>query len=171
MSLKSKVFLVLGIYALLGIYLVKKLLLLYNLDEEGVNLLPIDFFEIFLFVIVSLVTIISIFTANVIIKRNKKKVSKKIKIHILIPMAINFILIFFLIKYNYYIIAPVSIVFFGLILLNLNRLNIGKYLSFGFAEIILGIIAFLIGTNSLIFLGLGLGVFPVIFGLYNFKKV
>jgi len=171
MSLKSKIFIIFGIYALLGIYLAKKLIFLYNFGEEGVNLLPIDFFEIFLFVIALLIIFISIFTANVIAKRNKEKASKKIKIHILIPVIISFTLIFFLINYNYYFITPISIVFFGLILLNLNRASLGKFLSFGFTEIILGIIAFLIGAKSLIFLSLGFGVVPIIFGLYHYKKV
>ncbi len=171
MSLKSKIFIVFGIYALLGIYLAKKLIFLYNFGEEGVNLLPIDFFEIFLFVIAFLVTIISIFTAHLIAKRNKRKASKKKIIHILIPVIISFIIIFFLINYNYYFIAPISIIFYGLILLNLNRLNLGKYFSLGFVEIILGIIAFIIGSKSLIFLGFGFGVAPIIFGLFHYKKV
>ena len=170
MSLRSRIFIVSGIYALFGIYFVKKLIFLYNFGEEGVNLLPINFFEIFLFVIAFLVILISLITAFILAKRSKKEISKKVKFHILVPVIISFILILFLLKNNYHFIAPASLILYGLILINLSRIGVGKFLLLGFIEIILGIIVFLIGPNDLIFLGIGFGVIPIIFGLINYKQ-
>lgn len=170
MSLRSRIFIISGIYALFGIYFVKKLIFLYNFSEVGINLLPINFFEIFLFVIAFLVILISFITAYVLAKRSKKEISKKVKIHILVPVIISFILILFLLTNNYHFISSASLILYGLILINLSRIDLGKYLFLGFIEIILGVIAFLIGSNDLIFLGIGFGVIPIIFGLFNYKK-
>lgn len=170
MSLRSRIFIVSGIYALFGIYFVKKLIFLYNFGEEGVNLLPINFFEILLLVIAFLIILILLITAFVLAKKSKKEISKKVKIHFLVPVIISFFLILFLLNNNYHFITSASLILYGLILINLSRIGIGKYLFLGFIEIILGIIAFLIGLNDLIFLGIGFGVIPILFGLFNYKK-
>ncbi len=171
MSLKSKVFIVFGIYSLIGIYLVKKLIFLYNYGEEGIDLLPIDFFEIFIFVIALIFVVLAIITAYILAKRNKEKVSKKLKTHILIPLIIGFIVIFFLIASNLHIVVPVSLLICGLILLNLNRIKIGNYNFLAVAEIILAVVSILFNVDGLIFLAFGSGILPILFGLYSYKKV
>jgi len=171
MSLKSKVFIVFGIYSLLGIYLVKKLIFLYNYAAEGINLLPIDFFEIFIFVIAIVFVILALITSYIMTKRNKEKVSKKIKAHILIPLFIGFVILFFLMANNLHLIVLISLIIFGLILLNLTRIKIGSYNLLGIAEIVLALISLVISVNGFLFLSLGFGVFPILFGLYNYRKV
>jgi hypothetical protein len=171
MSLKSKIFIFLGIYSLLGISLVKKLIFLYNYAAEGINLLPIDFFEIFVFVIAFIFVILALITSLILAKRNKKIVSKKIKAHVLLPLFIGFIIIFLLMVNNLHVIVSVSLIIYGIILLNLTRITIDKYNILGLAEIFLAIVSVVLSANSLIYLTLGFGIFPILFGLYNYRKV
>jgi hypothetical protein len=143
-----------------------KLTFLYSYGEEGINLLPINFFEIFLYVLAILIFIITVITANILLKKNKVKIGIKKKFNIILPFLIGFLVLFFLINKSYYLyIVPFALLAYGIALFNLNRFTNSNLKILVAAIFILSIIAFL--TNySLIILALGLGVFPIIFGLY-----
>jgi len=171
MSFISKVFILSGIYAVLGIYFVKKLIFLYSYGEMGINLLPINLFEILLFAIAVLIAFISTLTTFIIIRKNKVKISLKKRLHFMMPLLIGFLVLFFLIHKNYNeLIVPFAIFIYGISLLSFNRFSIYKVIYLGIALIVLGILSFVLNSNGLLFLTLGFGIFPIIFGLIHLRK-
>ena len=73
----SKGFIISGFYALLGIYIAKKLIFLYHFGEEGISLLPVNFFEILLFALAKFFFILSLITVYIIAKKDMYYISLK----------------------------------------------------------------------------------------------
>ena len=170
MHFKSLIFILIGVFSLIGVFISQKLIFLYNFGGEGVNLLPIDLFEFLLFALSVLIVIIIIFSAFLLSKRYKVKISWKKKLYSFIYLIFGFAIVFFLMnKNNSQLIAPISIIYFGILLLFWHRSNSGRLSKFGFIEIILGIIAIFF-NNNLLFMAIGFGVIPIIYGIYIFKK-
>jgi len=169
--MKARALIYSGIYSILGIVLAKKLFFLYNYSEEGINLLPINFFEIFILGLAVLIAIITIFTFFRLAKKAKTTISGKVKSHIFISMIIASIILFLLLQngYNQWIV-PVALIIYGIIILNLNRLINSELLFLAIAEIALGIIVLFVENNIWLFLSLGFGFFPIIFGIIQLNK-
>ncbi|MEL4456694.1 hypothetical protein [Lutimonas vermicola] len=166
MNYRSKIFLLSGIYALVAIYFTKILFFNYYFSEEGSNLLPISFFEIVIFSIALVTFVITVITISILVKRNTNPVSFKKRFNFLIPSLLGWIIIFLLLQQNMStIIVPVSIIIYGLIILNLNRFVTSRLVYFGIAVMLLGIISYFIPGHNWLFLTLGFGVFPIVFGL------
>ena len=171
MNYRSKIFVLSGLYALVAIFLTKKLFFNYYFGEEGSNLLPLSFFEIVIFLIALITFILTLISISVIVRRHTNPLSFKKRFHFLIPCFMGWIIIFLLLQQNMSdIVVPASIIIYGLILLNLNRFVTSRLVYFGIAVILLGVISFLIPTNNWLFLTLGFGVFPIVFGLILLRK-
>ncbi len=169
--MKARSLIYLGIYALLGIFIAKKLVFQYQFGEDGINLLPINIFEFVLFALALLVVIITIFTFFRLAKKVKTTISGKVKSHIFISLIIASIILFLLLQngYNQWIV-PVALIIYGIIILNLNRLINSKFLFLAIAEIVLGITVLFVENNIWLFLSLGFGVFPILFGIIQLNK-
>lgn len=169
--MKARALIYSGIYSILGIVLAKKLFFLYNSGEEGINLLPINFFEIFIFGLEVLIVIITILTFFRLAKKAKTTISGKVKSHIFISLIIASIILFLLLQngYNQWIV-PVALIIYGIIILNLNRLIKNELLFLAIIEIALGIIVLFVENNIWLFLSLGFGFFPILFGIIQLKK-
>jgi hypothetical protein len=166
MNYRSKIFLLSGIYALLAIFLTKKLFLSYYHGEEGINLLPLNLFEIVIYLIALLTFIITAVTIAVLVKRNTHPVSFKKRFHFLIPSFMGWIILYLLLNEDMsHLIVPASIIIYGLILINLNRYVGSKLVFFGISLILLGIISFFLPSFHWSFLVMGFGVFPIVFGI------
>ena len=166
MNYRSKIFIFSGLYALLALFLAKKLFYSYNYGAEGINLLPINFFELILFALVVLTLLITLITISVLVKRSNHSISFKKRFHLLIPSFMGLIIIFLLFKGNYSnLIVPVSILIYGLILLNLNRFVTSRLLILGLLILLLGIIAFFINQWHWGLLILVFGILPILFGI------
>ncbi len=171
MNYRSKIFLLSGLYALVAIYLTEKLFFNYYFGEGGSNVLPINFFEIVIFSIALITFIITLITISILVKRSTNPVSFKKRFHFLIPSLLGWIIIFLMLQQNMStIVVPVSIIIYGLILLNLNRFVTSRLVYFGSSLILLGIISFFFPSNNWIFLNLGFGIFPILFGLILMRK-
>ena len=171
MNYRSKIFLLSGIYALVAIYFTKKLFFNYYFGEGGSNLLPINLFEIVIFSIALVTFVITLITISILVKRNTNPVSFKKRFNFLIPSLLGWIIIFLLLQQNMStIVVPVSIIIYGLILLNLNRFVTSRLVYFGSSLILLGIISFFFPSNNWLFLSLGFGIFPILFGLILLRK-
>lgn len=171
MDTVSKGFVVSGLYALLGLYLVKKLIFLYHFGEEGISLLPINFFEILLFALALFFFILSLITVYVFAKRNKYSISLKKRLFFVVPLFVGFIIVFLLMDSNYYeYIVPVSLIIYGLVLLIINRITRNNLSFFSISLLVLGSASFAPGYNGWLFLTLGFGIFPIIFGFINLRR-
>ena len=171
MNYRSKIFILTGLYALIAIFIAKKLFFNYYFGAEGSNVLPINLFEIVIFSIALVTFILTLITISIIVKRKTNPVSFKKRFHFLIPSLLGWIIIFLLLQQNLSaIVVPVSIVIYGLILLNLNRFVTSRLVYFGLSLILLGIISFFFPSNNWLFLSLGFGIFPIVFGLILLRK-
>lgn len=171
MNYRSKIFILSGIYGLISIFLAKKLFFNYYFGAEGTNVLPINLFEIVIFLLALVTFIITLITISIIVKRKTNPISFKKRFHFLIPSLLGWIIIFLMLQQNMStIVVPVSILIFGLILLNLNRFVTSRLVYFGSSLILLGIISFFLPSNNWLFLSLGFGVFPIVFGLILLRK-
>ena len=165
MNYRSKIFIFSGLYAVLALFLAKELRYSYNYAAEGVNLLPIDFFEYVLFALVVLTLLITFITISVLVKRSNHSISYKKRFHLLIPSFMGLIIIFLLFKGNYgNLVVPISIIIYGLILLNLNRFVTSRLLILGVLILLLGIAAFFIGNWHWQLLVVVFGILPILFG-------
>ena len=166
MNYRSKIFIFSGLYALLAIFLARKLFFTYYYGEEGINVLPINFFEILLFALVILTLLITFITIFIIIKRSDQTVSFKKRFNLLIPSFMGLIIIFLLFNSERgELVVPVSILLYGLILLNLNRFVTSRLVIFGLVILVIGIGAFFMPQYQWILLTLVFGILPILFGI------
>lgn len=166
MSFRSKIFVYSGVYALLGILLARQLVHQYQFAEMGINLLPINLFEILIFSLAVLVFLGSALTAYALARRNKNPISFKKRFHFLISSFMGWIILFLLLARNHVeLLVPVSLILYGLILLNMNRFVTSRLVYFGSLLILLGLLAFFVQGMPWLFLALGFTVFPIVFGI------
>ncbi len=166
MNYRSKIFIFSGLYALLALFLAKELLYSYNYAAEGINVLPIDFFEYVLFTLVVLTFLMTLITISVLVKRSNHSISYKKRFQLLIPSFMGLIIIFLLFKGNYSnLVVPISIIIYGLILLNLNRFVTSRLLILGLIILLLGITAFFTSQWHWVLLTLVFGILPILFGI------
>lgn len=178
-SLSRVTGILLGIYGILAVYLVYALTDSYGAGFDGASQLPISFLEIGITILVIITILISLITLWIRAKRKARKnneklwspLSKKLRFQTLIPTLIFvFVLIFIGNKGYYSLITPLILFFFSLILINLSRFSSKSLIMIALAEIILAIIAFLISDKELLFLFLGFGLFPILYGIFTFGK-
>lgn len=166
MNYRSKIFIFSGLYALLAIFLAKKLFFDYYYGQLGVNQLPINFFEILLFALAVITILITLITISRIVKRSNQPVSFKKRFNLLIPSFMGLIIIFLLFHTDRgELVVPVAILIYGLILLNLNRFVTSRLVIFGLIVLLLGIAAFFLTQSHWILLTLVFGILPILFGI------
>ena len=169
----------LGIYGLLIVYLIHMLTSTYGDGFDGSSQLPIALLEIAIMVITLVIIIISLITLWIRAKRSAKRhneklwspLSKKVRFHTLFPLLLFIIILVVITNKGYYSkLTPLLLLLYGLFLLNLNRFSSSKLKYLAFAEIMLAIVAYFIYDKEIIFLGLGLGIFHLLFGIFTFGK-
>lgn len=171
MNYRSKIFIFSGLYALLAIFLAKKLFFDYYYGELGLNQLPINYFEILLFTLAVITILITFITISLLVKRSSQPVSFKKRFNLLIPSFMGLIIIFLLFNTDRSeLVVPVAILIYGLILLNLNRFVTSRLLIFGLVILALGITAFFLTQSHWILLTLVFGILPVLFGILTILK-
>jgi hypothetical protein len=88
-----------------------------------------------------------------------------------LPLAAGGFLIWHLLEIDSYgIVAPASLIFYGLALVNGSKYTIGEVRWLGYGEIILGIINLWYPTKGIVFWSLGFGVLHIIYGLAMWWK-
>lgn len=171
MNFRSKIFILSGIYALIGILISNKLIYKYNYGEMGISVLPINLFWIVIFSLAVLVFLISVLTTYLLARQSKTPVPFKKRFNLLIPSFVGFIVIFLMIDRDYFdLIVPVALILYGLVLFNLNRFVTSRLVYFALAAVILGCISLFVRGYDYVFLLLGFSVFPILFGLVLLKK-
>ena len=171
MNFRSKLFVLNGVYALVGIFIAKQLVFQYQNAEMGINLLPVSLFQILLFALAVLVLLLSLFTVRYLAKKNSSPIPFNKRFHLLIPSFVGMIVLYLLMDRNYQeFLVPVALVMYGLILLNMNRFVTSRLLLFGIALIVLGIVAYFFKGSHWFFAMLGFGILPILFGLILLRK-
>jgi len=180
LSLQGIPGIIFGIISIIFIWTVQLILTDYSLGAEGIAMLPISFFEIFIAVFSVIYILISYFTITIINKRRRKKVnlkgwdinSKKIRNVFLSYLFAGGILTYFFVSEGYLkLIIPTSLILYGIACFLTNKYTIGSSKILGLLLILNGIAAFLSPPFMFYLWGVGFGFYPIIYGIYFFKKV
>lgn len=170
-----------GIYALIGafvgytLYFENKEQLIYNtLDAAAMNDKSLQFFFL-----AAAVLVLAIGTAIFLSWRKSKHTgeplwnaaARRLAVNLMIPLASGgvFILILFS-KGLFGLIAPVSLIFYGLALVNASKFTFEEVKYFGIIEIILGLIASYFIGYGLLFWAIGFGFLHIVYGVYMHLK-
>jgi hypothetical protein len=175
-----------GIYALIGAYIAHGLLNqapayhlsfggdIYNgpKDNTIAVLAPLIFIAL-------AVLIASILTGVVLSYRKAQKnnqlfwskTSRELLFNMIVPLIAGGLLMIIFIARGYYgIVAPASLIFYGLALVGAGNFTFSAIRSLGICEIILGLIAALYPGYGLYFWAIGFGVLHIIYGSVMYLK-
>ncbi|WP_347922409.1 hypothetical protein [Pontimicrobium sp. SW4] len=181
MSLSGLSGILAGIYALIGAYLGYTIIYRDNvISDDGYRTLIIDGKDIINIVVIAFaVVMLSIITGVYLSWRKAKtqnesfwnSASKRLLINFLIPLATGGFFILFLIEKEIYaFVAPLTLVFYGLALVNASKYTLGYIRYFGITMILIGLASVWFLGYGLFFWALGFGVCHIIYGaLMHFK--
>jgi hypothetical protein len=168
-----------GIAALLGAYAA------YNTVYKGQDYLSyrhatINQGSILTLCAISLITIIVSFAAGLYFTKRKAKKhnqslwdsqAKRLIINLMIPLAVGGVLCFILLfKGIIGLVAPITLIFYGLALVNASKYTLSEIRSLGIVEIILGLIGCQYVGFGLILWAIGFGAMHIIYGIYMHVK-
>lgn len=181
-----------GIYAIIGAFFANNLIAKYMqinyckpLSQEDNSPFSVEENLIFnLFVIAVFVLILSILTAMILTylkakKQNEKiwnTTSKRMLVNFLIPLLTGGIFGLILLKNYYYdLIAPITLIFYGLSCVNASKYTLRDIRYLGITIIIIGLFSTNFNGYELEFWALGFGVCHILYGSimyfkYDFKK-
>jgi uncharacterized membrane protein len=99
------------------------------------------------------------------------KTSRELLFHMAVPLIAGGLLILIFIARGYYgIVAPATLIFYGLSLVAAGNFTFSGIKSLGICEIILGLIAALLPGYGLYFWAIGFGVLHIIYGSVMYLK-
>ena len=97
--------------------------------------------------------------------------TKNMLLNLAIPLAVGGLFCLALLFHQMYVlIAPATLVFYGLALVNAEKYTFSDIKYLGFCEVILGCVSMFYLGYGLIFWILGFGVLHILYGLIMFKK-
>lgn len=181
MSLSGLSGILAGIYALIGAYLGYTIIYRDNvISNDGYRTLILDGKDIINIVLIAFAVVtLSIITGVYLSWRKAKtqnesfwnSASKRLLINFLIPLATGGFFILFLIEKEIYVfVAPLTLVFYGLALVNASKYTLGYIRYFGITMILIGLASVWFLGYGLFFWALGFGVCHIIYGaLMHFK--
>jgi hypothetical protein len=115
-----------------------------------------------------------IFTVRKVHKDNRKLwdfQTKRLIINLLIPLSTGGILcLILLVKGFIGFVAPLTLIFYGLALVNASKYTLTEVRSLGLLEILTGLSAVLFVELGLLFWATGFGIFHIIYGIYMQRK-
>ena len=168
-----------GVYALIGSFwayylLQNQVIYIRSYTEENISLI------LKLLLIAFAVAFFAIVTAIVLTvqkaKKNQVKIwdstTKLLLIHFSIPLLTGAIFGFILLLHEHFgIIAPISLIFYGLALVNASKFTLDTVKYLGISEIIIGLIAAYYVGYGLYFWAFGFGVLHILYGgIMYFKE-
>lgn len=103
-------------------------------------------------------------------KKEEEKIwdlqTKRLLVNLFIPLATGGILgIMLLLKGYIGIVAPITLIFYGLALVNASKYTLTEIRSLGLIEIVLGLIAFQFIGYGLLFWAIGFGILHIVYGI------
>ncbi|MGO4772393.1 hypothetical protein ACEN2I_12080 [Flavobacterium sp. W22_SRS_FK3] len=97
--------------------------------------------------------------------------TKKMLLNLAIPLVTGGIFCLALLHHQIYgLVAPATLIFYGLALINAEKYTFSDVKYLGFSELILGCIALFYIGYGLIFWIVGFGILHILYGLIMFKK-
>lgn len=98
-------------------------------------------------------------------------VTKRLLANLSIPLVTGGLLSLILVYHHiFYLIAPITLIFYGLALVNASKFTLRDIRYLGLLEILLGLISALFVGYTLIFWAIGFGILHIIYGISMFLK-
>ncbi len=114
------------------------------------------------------------FTSRKSKKQNVKiwdATTKKLLITFTLPLVVGGVFCIGLLYHHLFVlIAPATLIFYGLALVNAERYTLTDVKYLGYLEIILGLISFFILGWGLVFWAIGFGVLHIVYGIVMYRK-
>ena len=169
-----------GVYSLIGAWFTYKIIP-FDTTTNGdySNFIITEDAILQLFIIAGSIIILSILTGIILCKRKASKqneniwnaASKRLVINFLIPLLTGgFIIIYFIEKEFLGLIAPLTLIFYGLACVNASKYTLGDVRYLGLTQIVLGLLSFWFLGYGLLFWALGFGVGNIIYGSLMYFK-
>jgi len=169
-----------GIFALIGALIAYYYLLSTNYDQAYLmsGAVDVEFYTFFFlnagFVLISALAFGSYFTIRKA-KRNNQKIwdqtSKRLLINLLLPLVSGGLFCLVLLYHGLVgLIAPVTLIFYGLALINASKYTLNDIRYLGICEIILGLISSVFIGYGLVFWALGFGILHIVYGFVMYFK-
>ncbi|TRX39208.1 hypothetical protein [Flavobacterium restrictum] len=97
--------------------------------------------------------------------------TKNMLFNLALPLFVGGVFCLALLSYKiYFLIAPASLLFYGLALINAEKYTFSDVKYLGFCELVLGCISLFYLEFGLVFWIMGFGVLHILYGLILFKK-
>jgi hypothetical protein len=163
-----------GIFALLGAYFAYQMVFIdqYYLGYKRAAATNENLTVILIIALITLALSlgVGIFLSTRKAKKDNQKLwdlqTKRLLLNLLIPLITGGIFCLILLFNGYVgIIAPLTLIFYGLALVNASKYTLKEVRSLGIAEIILGLIATYFIGFGLLFWSIGFGVLHIIYGI------
>lgn len=141
-----------------------------TLNERVYNFLVIDIFIVF---------VVSFLGATLLTRQKAKEqsrpvwdaIAKRLLVNILIPLITGAAFCLILLYHNYIaLIAPATLIFYGLSLLNASKYTLNDVRYLGVVEIITGLMAAFEIEYALLFWAFGFGVAHIVYGIAMYFK-
>jgi hypothetical protein len=168
-----------GITALIGVYLTHYLIFRHR-DYLVYNRVELDSGHLLHIILIALGTLlVSIATAIFFTSRKTKNQNlpiwdiqtKRLLINLSIPLITGGLLCLMLLLKGFVGILPsLTLIFYGLALVNGSKYTLNEIRNLGIFQIILGLIAFQFIQYGLLFWALGFGVIQIVYGLIIHRK-
>lgn len=163
-----------GLIALVGAYFAYQTVYT-NQDYQGYQrtfLTDENLFNLFAIAILTLLLSIvaGVFFTTQKARKNHQNIwdlqSKRLLVNLIIPLLSGGILCTMLLLKGYIgLVAPLTLIFYGLALVNASKYTLSEIRSLGIIEIILGLISFQFIGYGLLFWSVGFGVLHIIYGI------
>ncbi|HNP32703.1 MAG TPA: hypothetical protein PKN96_05375 [Flavobacterium sp.] len=164
-----------GIYALIGAFVVN-----YLIEQNKFDVIIIEGRTFKLIILTAMIVLVlSLATAYVMTVKKAKKVgeqvwnasARRLLINFCIPLFTGGIFALLLLRHEVYgLIAPITLIFYGMACLNASKYTLRDVRYLGITEIILGLIAVEFSGYGLYFWVLGFGICHIVYGaMMHFK--
>ena len=185
LSLSGIAGVIVGVVAIVGVAAAYVFLGL-GLDEPGYykfiaeqNIAQVAAVEAFLFADFMAVLLVSLFTGIYFAVRNAKKqglpvwdaTASRLLLNMMIPLAAGGIYCLILFYHDHLaLIAPATLIFYGLALINASKYTINDIRYLGIIEVVVGLIASLFIDYGLLFWAFGFGMLHMVYGIKIYFK-
>lgn len=169
-----------GLYSLIGAYFANQIIANIRSTEYSVKrfILDYDATEKLIGIAITVI-LLSIITGIFLSYRKSKKsgekiwdlTSKRLVFNFLIPLVTGGLFCIILIQNKFIgLIAPTTLIFYGLACVNASKYTLGDVRYLGFVNIVIGLIATQFIGYGLFFWALGFGVFHIFYGTLMYFK-
>lgn len=114
------------------------------------------------------------FTIKKAKKRNEQlwnPVSKRLLFNFAVPLVAGGLFCLVLLQYEFIgLVAPTTLIFYGLSLLNASKFTVGDIKYLGLANLMIGLVATQFIGFGIYFWALGFGIFHIIYGIILYNK-